>query len=75
MKKRFILLFFLFFSFTTYCQLIRFKGRVINKSTKQTLEGASINLSSLKAVKYTNDSGEFMFPKFKAGKALKDAVN
>lgn len=68
MKKYFIVIFFALFSFSTYCQLVRFTGRVINKSTKYSLESALINLSSIKTVRYTNDSGEFMLPKFKAGK-------
>jgi CarboxypepD_reg-like domain/TonB-dependent Receptor Plug Domain len=68
MKKYIILFLFLSFSFNSSSQMIRFSGKVIDKSNQKLLEGASIQLSSIKTVKYSDNLGEFMFHKFKVGK-------
>ena len=70
MKTSFILVFLTSFSFSTYSQLVWVTGKIMNRSNKHLLEGALVTISSIKTVKYTNDSGEFIFPKFKAGKYL-----
>ncbi|MDZ7900542.1 MAG: TonB-dependent receptor [Arcicella sp.] len=68
MKIYVTLLILLCCSFWGNCQMIRFSGKVLDKSNQKLLEGASIQLSSIKMVKYSDKTGEFMFPKFKTGK-------